>query len=45
MRVFLTGATGFLGEYLLRELLLRGHSVWCLYRQPGKRLDTVRFLS
>ena len=45
MRVFLTGATGFLGEYLLRELLQRGHSVWCLYRQPGKRMDTVRFLS
>ena len=45
MRVFLTGATGFLGEYLLQELLQRGHSVWCLYRQPAKRWDTVRFLS
>jgi thioester reductase-like protein len=45
MRVFLTGATGFLGEYLLLELLERGHSVWCLYRDPAKRMDTVRFLS
>ena len=45
MRVFLTGATGFLGEYLLLELLQRGHTVWCLYRQPAKRVDTVRFLS
>ena len=45
MQIFLTGSTGFLGEYLLRELLERGHSVWCLYRSPAKRLDTVRFLS
>ena len=45
MQLFLTGATGFLGEYLLRDLLERGHEVWCLYRQPAKRLDTVRFLS
>ena len=27
MRVFLTGATGFLGEYLLRELLQPVHRV------------------
>ena len=45
MRFFLTGATGFLGEYLLRDLLERGHEVWCLYRHSAKRLDTVRFLS
>ena len=32
MKVLLTGGTGFLGEYLLAELLDRGHSVWCLYR-------------
>lgn len=45
MRFFLTGATGFLGEYLLREMLERDHEVWCLYRSPAKRWDTVRFLS
>ena len=45
MTVLLTGATGFLGEYLLAELLERGHSVWCLYRSESRKLDTIRFLS
>lgn len=27
MRIFLTGATGFLGTVLLRDLLLKGHTV------------------
>jgi thioester reductase-like protein len=31
-RVFLTGATGFLGRYLLRDLLLAGHEVAVLAR-------------
>lgn len=45
MDVLLTGATGFLGEYLLAELLERGHTVWGLYRSDSRMLDTVRFLS
>jgi thioester reductase-like protein len=45
MKVLLTGGTGFLGEYLLAELLDRGHSVWCLYRNEHRKLDTIRFLS
>ncbi len=45
MKVLLTGGTGFLGEYLLAELLERGHSVWCLYRSEHRKLDTIRFLS
>lgn len=45
MRVFLTGGTGFLGQYLLAELLERGHDVCCLYRTDQRRIDTVRFLS
>lgn len=45
MKVLLTGGTGFLGEYLLAELLERGHSVWALYRNESKKLDTIRFLS
>lgn len=44
MKVFLTGGTGFLGEYLLVELLDRGHSVWALYRSEARKLDTIRFL-
>jgi nucleoside-diphosphate-sugar epimerase len=45
MNVLLTGGTGFLGEYLLAELLERGHSVWALYRSEARKLDTIRFLS
>jgi nucleoside-diphosphate-sugar epimerase len=45
MKVLLTGGTGFLGEYLLAELLERGHSVWALYRSEPRKLDTIRFLS
>ena len=45
MKVLLTGGTGFLGEYLLAELLERGHPVWCLYRSEHRKLDTIRFLS
>jgi NADH dehydrogenase len=32
MRVFLTGATGYVGSYLLRALLDRGHTPRCLVR-------------
>lgn len=33
MHVFLTGATGFIGHHLLRELLAAGHTVRCLVRE------------
>ena len=29
MRIFLTGATGFIGGHALRLLLARGHDVTC----------------
>lgn len=36
MKVALIGATGFVGSALMEELLLRGHEVVALARQPGK---------
>lgn len=44
MNVLITGGTGFLGEYLIAELLERGHLVSALFRSDAKRLDTIRFL-
>lgn len=44
MKVLLTGATGFLGEYLLVELISRGHTVYGLYRNERKKMKTESFL-
>ncbi len=41
MNVFLTGGTGFVGGYLLRELLREGHAVRCLVRTRTPSLDAV----
>lgn len=45
MRVLLTGGTGFLGEYVLCELLNRGHTVWALYRDESRMRRTFEFLN
>ena len=40
MRIFLTGATGFIGGHALRLLLARGHNVTCLVR-PGNNAASL----
>lgn len=36
MKVFLTGATGFVGSHLAKNLSAEGHEVLCLIRSAGK---------
>lgn len=39
MRILLTGASGFIGQHLLRALLAEGHQVVCAVRKPGNASD------
>ena len=38
MRIYLTGATGFIGSYVIRALLAAGHVVRCLLRDTSTTL-------
>ncbi|MBN2414096.1 complex I NDUFA9 subunit family protein [candidate division KSB1 bacterium] len=35
MKIFLTGATGFVGSHILKRLVNEGHFVYCLARKSG----------
>lgn len=41
-RVLLTGATGFVGRYVLRELLTRGYTPVCLVRSRAKLASVAK---
>lgn len=38
-RIFVTGATGFIGRHLVKELAQQGHIVTCLVRKPEKMIN------
>lgn len=42
--ILLTGATGFLGEFVLKELLQKGHEVTCFVRKTSN-LDSIKKLN
>jgi nucleoside-diphosphate-sugar epimerase len=43
VKIFLTGATGFIGGHFLKHCLAAGHSVTCSVRSP-KQADAIRAL-
>ena len=45
MRIFVTGASGFIGRSLCRRLLERGHDVGALVRRPGSQPAGTRALA
>jgi dihydroflavonol-4-reductase len=36
MKIFITGATGFIGSHLVCRLLKEGHELCCLVRDPDR---------
>ncbi len=36
MRILLTGATGYIGQHLLKKLLVQGHELICCVRSPDR---------
>jgi nucleoside-diphosphate-sugar epimerase len=42
MKIFITGASGFIGTELLRQLQDTGHELFCLVRKTSPNFDKVR---
>lgn len=42
MRIFVTGASGFVGSFTVRALLAAGHRPRALVRDPGKAAKVLR---
>src|SRR5271169_2599373 len=45
MRIFVTGASGFVGSALCAQLLARGHDVSALVRRPGSEPSGTRVVA
>lgn len=45
MKIFLTGATGFVGKALLQKLLQEGHAVTSVLRSPGEGAQLAQTLN
>ena len=45
MNFFVTGATGFLGQYMLRELLKFGHNIFVKYNSVYALCHNIKLLS
>jgi dihydroflavonol-4-reductase len=39
MKIFITGATGFIGSHLVRRLVNEGHTLHCLVRDPRRATE------